>query len=108
MKKNILLLCAAIGIGLGQLNAQDYKLSKNAGTLDINEVNNVSIEGYNGTEIVFSSRDHDRENDNRARGLRAVSSLGLEDNTGIGLSVVDKGTTIEVRQLKKMDGPEIK
>jgi predicted membrane protein len=34
--------------------------------------------------------------------------MGLEDNTGIGLSVVDKGNVIEVRQLKKMEGPEIK
>jgi len=37
-----------------------------------------------------------------------VSNLGLDDNTGLGLSVIDKGTTVEVRQLKKMDGPEIK
>jgi predicted membrane protein len=32
----------------------------------------------------------------------------LEDNTGIGLSVIDKGNVIEVQQLKKMDGPDIK
>jgi hypothetical protein len=108
MKKNLIILVGVMGIGLSQLNAQDYKLSKSAGTLEIKEVNHVSIEGYNGTEIIFTARDHDRENDSRARGLRAVSSLGLEDNSGIGLSVLDKGNTVEVKQLKKMDGPEIK
>jgi predicted membrane protein len=87
---------------------QEYKLAKSTGRLEIREVNNVTIEGYNGNEIVFSSLDGSREKDDRAKGLRAVSSMGLEDNTGIGLSVVEKGTTFEVTQLKKMDGPRVK
>ena len=33
--------------------------------------------------------------------------MGLEDNTGFGLSVVDKGGVIEVQQLKKKDGPDV-
>jgi hypothetical protein len=102
---------AFIALGLmitGIAGAQDYKLSKSTGTLDISEVNHVSIEGHTGNEIIFSSRDHDRNDDGRAKGLRAISSMGLEDNTGLGLSVIDKGATIEVRQLKKMDGPDIK
>lgn len=107
MKKNIL----AIAIGLtmvGTLSAQEYKLAKSSGKLEIKEVNNVTIEGYNGNEIVFSSLDGSREKDRRADGLRAVSSMGLEDNTGIGLAVLDKGTTYQVYQLKKMDGPRVK
>jgi predicted membrane protein len=107
MKKQMV----AMGFGLlmsGVVYAQEYKLNKSSGTLEIREVNNVTIEGYNGNEIIFSSRDHDRDNDDRAKGLRAISSMGLEDNTGLGLSVVDKGNVIEVRQLKKMDGPDIK
>ena len=86
---------------------QEYKVAKSTGKLSILEVNDVRIEGYDGKEIVFSSRSHKSEDDERARGLRAVSSMGLEDNTGIGLSVQDKGDVVEVRQLKKMDGPEI-
>jgi hypothetical protein len=100
-----------IVIGLlatGSLSAQEFKLNKNSGTLDIREVNNVTIEGHSGNEIIFSSQDNRRRSDERAQGLRAISSLGLEDNTGIGISVVDKGNIIEVRQLKKMDGPDIK
>jgi len=104
-KFGIILLALMVA---GAVNAQDFKLSKSTGTLDISEVNHVSIEGHTGNEIIFSSRDHDRDDDGRAKGLRAISSIGLEDNTGLGLSVIDKGTTIEVRQLKKMDGPDIK
>jgi hypothetical protein len=88
--------------------AQEYKIAKSTGKLEISEVNNVTIEGYNGNEIVFSSLDSYRDKDPRAQGLRAVSSNGLEDNTGIGLAVRENGTTYEVYQLKKMDGPRVK
>jgi hypothetical protein len=91
----------------GTICAQEYKVSKSSGRLDIADVNNVSVEGTTGNEIIFTSRDNQRENDERAKGLRSVSSMGLEDNTGLGLSVITKGDVIEVRQLKKMDGPRI-
>ena len=107
MKKKFGMIALALIIA-GAVSAQDFKLSKSTGTLEISEVNHVSIEGHAGNEIIFSSRDHDREDNDRAKGLRAISSMGLEDNTGLGLSVIDKGATIEVRQLKKMDGPDIK
>ena len=90
------------------LFAQEYKLAKSTGKLVIKEVNNVTIEGTSGNEIIFSSLDGSRDKDNRAAGLRAVSAMGLEDNTGVGLAVLDKGTTYEVYQLKKMDGPRVK
>jgi predicted membrane protein len=105
MKKKFLMIAFGVIIS-GVISAQEYKVSKSTGTLDISEVGNVLIEGYAGNEIVFSSRKHGRDDD-RAKGLRAISSMGLEDNTGIGLSVVDKGQVIEVRQLKKADGPEV-
>jgi len=89
-------------------SAQEYKIAKSTGRLEITEVNNVTIEGYNGNEIVFSSLDNNRDKDSRAVGLRAVSANGMEDNTGIGLAVRENGTTYEVYQLKKMDGPRVK
>lgn len=106
MKKYIILLSAVLSAGT--IQAQEYKLAKSTGRLDIQEVNNVSIEGYAGSEIVFSSLDGRNEKDSRAVGLKRVNSMGLEDNTGIGIAVVDKGTTYEVYQLKKMDGPRVK
>jgi hypothetical protein len=106
MKTTILII--ALGLTSASLVAQEYKVAKSTGRLEIREVNNVSIEGYAGNEIVFTSRDGDHEDDDRAKGLRALSSLGLEDNTGMGLSVVDKGNIIEVQQLKKTEGPDVK
>jgi hypothetical protein len=105
MKKVLVILllvtvCAAA-------DAQEYKVSQSSGRLEIREVNRVTIEGTTGNEIVFKSSDQNRDRDERAVGLRAVSSLGLEDNTGIGLSVVDKGETIEVQQLRKTEGPRV-
>jgi hypothetical protein len=102
------ILTLALVLITGAAFSQEYKIAKSSGRLEINEVNNVSIEGYNGNEIVFSSLDGSRDRDPRAQGLRAVSANGLEDNTGIGLAVNDKGTTFEVYQLKKMDGPRVK
>jgi len=106
MKANfIMILCALLLTQV--IHAQEFKVAKGSGRLDIRELNHVSIEGTTGNEIIFTSRDNNREDDERAKGLRAISSGGLEDNTGLGISVIDKGTTVEVRQLKKMDGPKI-
>lgn len=106
MKRTFLMVVLGV-IASGIACAQEYKVSKSSGTLDIREVNDVSVEGYDGNEIIFTARGNDRSNDERAQGLRAISSMGLEDNTGLGLSVMDKGQVIEVRQLKKMGGPDV-
>jgi hypothetical protein len=107
MKKIIMTwMLAVVAIGSTAV-AQEYKVSKSSGRLEIREVNNVQIEGHNGNEIIFTARGGDRDRDDRAKGLRAISSMGLEDNTGIGLSVIEKGDVVEVQQLKKMDGPDI-
>jgi len=105
--KKILSTLVLAWITVNLLQAQEYKLAKNTGRLEIKEVNNVVIEGTTGNEIIFTSRNQNKDVDERAKGLRSVSSIGLEDNSGIGLSVIEKGNVIEVQQLKKMDGPEV-
>lgn len=90
------------------VNAQEYKINKATGKLVIKDVNNLTIEGHNGNEIIFTSLDVPHEKDKRAEGLRVLNSMGLEDNTGFGISVIDKGSTVEVYQLKKMEGPRVK
>jgi len=106
MKKFI--TTAIVLLAIGAASAQEYKIAKSTGRLEINDVNNVTIEGTTGNEIVFTSLDGSRDRDDRAKGLRAISANGLEDNTGIGLAVRENGTTYEVYQLKKMDGPRVK
>lgn len=107
MKKEILSF-AIVLFAIVHTSGQEFKLAKTSGKLVVKELNHLTIEGHTGNEIIFSSLDGRAEKDKRAEGLRALNSMGLEDNTGIGLSVVDKGTTIEVYQLKKMDGPRVK
>jgi hypothetical protein len=85
----------------------EYKLAKSTGKLEIKEVNNVQFESTNGNEIIFTTFKNDGDIDERAKGLRSVSASGLEDNTGIGLSVVEKGNIIEVHQLRKTEGPVV-
>jgi len=87
--------------------AQEYKVAKNSGRLEIH-LGKATIEGHNGNDIIFSSKNGHEKKDERAEGLRAVNSLGLDDNTGLGINITDKGTTVEVRQLNRMNSPEIK
>ena len=77
---------ALVLLTLGWVNAQEYKVAKNSGRLEIN-IGRVTVEGHNGNEIIFSSSDRAREKDKRADGLRSVNSLGLEDNTNVGINV---------------------
>jgi predicted membrane protein len=105
--KSVLTTIALMCVAMGLTQAQEFKVAKSTGRLDIKEVNHVAIEGTSGNEIIFTSRNGKKDDDERAKGLRSVNAGGLEDNTGLGISVVDKGNVIEVRQLKKMDGPEI-
>lgn len=105
--KTILTIIALYCVNLTALQAQEYKVAKSTGRLEIKEVNKVTVEGYGGNEIVFTSRNGKSERDERAEGLRAVNRDGLEDNTGLGLSVVDKAGTLEVQQMKRMDGPDV-
>lgn len=87
--------------------AQEFKVAKSTGRLELN-IGRVTVEGHSGNEIIFSSRDHREGKDERADGLRAINSLGLEDNTGLGINVTEKGDLIQVSQLKKMNAPDVK
>lgn len=87
-------------------HAQEYKIAKTSGRLELN-IGRVSVEGHNGNEIIFTSRNQKSEKDERAEGLRLVNSLGLEDNTGLGIHVEDKGNVITVHQLKQTQAPNI-
>ncbi len=87
--------------------AQEFKIAKNTGRLEIG-LGRVTIEGYAGNEIVFSAKEHNEGKDERAQGLRAINGSGLDDNTGLGINVTDKGSVIEVNQLKKMNSPDVK
>src|SRR6478735_9652442 len=106
MKKLVLIIgivVAALSVSI----AQEFKVAKSTSRLELN-IGRVTVEGYNGNEIIFSSKDRNEKEDERAKGLHAVNNLGLEDNTGLGINVIDKGNVVEVNQLKKMNSPDVK
>ncbi len=105
MKKIVI---AVIGwLAVSATFAQEFKVAKSTGRLELN-IGRVTVEGHSGNEIIFSSRDHKSGKDERAEGLRAINSLGLEDNTGLGINVTEKGDVVQVSQLKKMNAPDVK
>lgn len=105
MKKvliGVICLCMALTVA-----AQEFKVAKSSGKLQIN-LSRVTVEGHTGNEIIFSSKDHDKEEDERAKGLKAINGSGLEDNTGLGINVTEKDGVLVVNQLKKMNSPDIR
>jgi len=85
-----------------QVSAQEYKMAAdNQSRLVLDELNEVAVEGYDGSEVIFTVTNAHHERPERAAGLKAVSGLGLEDNTGIGLAVEKAGNDIKVAQLSR-------
>ncbi len=102
MKKLIIFIAVFALISGEHLLAQEYKLKVSGNkTLKLLEVNKVEVVGYEGSEIVFTTELKKSGDEERAKGLTAISGAGLTDNTGIGLSAVDKGNEIEVQQLAR-------
>lgn len=106
MKSKLFMVAVALILS-GYVRAQEFKISKSSGRLELN-IGRVTVEGHPGNEIIFTTTNGKREKDARAEGLRVVNSLGLEDNTGLGINVTDKGNVVEVHQLKRTHAPDIK
>jgi hypothetical protein len=105
--RNILIAVVAVLI-TSWTNAQEFKVAKNTGRLEVN-LGKVTIEGHSGNEIIFTSKDGKDSRDERAVGLQSVNAMGITDNTGgLGINVQDKGNVVEVNQLKKTSNPDIK
>ena len=105
----VLIILVMVLAVLVSAKGQEYKLAVSGNkTLKIHEVGKVEITGYDGNEIVFSTEVKANDGAERAKGLRAISGGGLEDNSGIGLSIIESGDNIEVNPLSKRSGPRYK
>ncbi len=77
-----------------------HTINQSSGKISFYEVNSVTFEGHSGSEIIISPENgHDFKMPERAAGLKLISAGGLEDNTGIGLSVKTEGNETTVAQL---------
>lgn len=106
MKKRMLMIALTLAMA-GWVQAQEFRLAKSTGRLEL-RIGRAVVEGYSGNEIIFTSFDFEKEHDERAKGLREINGLGLDDNTGLGINVSEKGDVITALQLKKMNSPNVK
>ncbi|MEM8528102.1 MAG: hypothetical protein AAGG68_25895 [Bacteroidota bacterium] len=83
---------------------QEFKLSKSTGKIHIEGINGLEIEGYAGNEIIISTKAKSKEQSERSAGLSAINSLGMKDNTGIGLAISTEGETVKITTIKKNSG----
>ncbi|KYG73212.1 DUF4097 family beta strand repeat-containing protein [Roseivirga echinicomitans] len=99
------LLAIALFLVAFTVQGQDFKVAiSGQKKVVIKEVNRVSVEAYDGTEIQITSSNKDEERSERAVGLKSLSARG-EDNTGIGLSVKTDGGQITIVQVaRRADG----
>ncbi len=79
-------------LGNSAENGIEFSLSKSE----------ISIEGYDGNEIVIKNTDYQAPPE-RAEGLRPLYGGG-QDNTGIGLSVEEENGILKVVQASASDG----
>ena len=87
---------------------KEYKISMSSGKLIVKELDEVEFIGYSGNEVQITNLDLDQEASDRAEGLRLINGLGLEDNTGIGLSVTKEGNNTVINQIARNGGGEFK
>ncbi|MFD2600390.1 hypothetical protein ACFSQ3_15655 [Sphingobacterium corticis] len=69
-------------------NLKEFRFKKNSGKLEVN-VNTITVEGYDGNEVIIKTHIEQEKEDARAAGLQSVNSSGLQDNTGIGFNLTE-------------------
>lgn len=97
MKKNVLSTIVLLFLSTAVFCQKQYKVSQTTGLLKLSDISGVTIEGYNGSEIVFTlvGDTGKTKDDPRAAGLSLLGSTGF-DNTNIGLNISSRGETTNV------------
>lgn len=82
-------------------NAQSFKIAAKSGTLQIGEMTGkLSLVAYDGAEILIEGGRQYRDEDNeRAKGLKAIT--GGNDNTQIGLNYSTKGDVTTIKAVRR-------
>lgn len=94
--KRIIIVALVLLVAAGQAFAQkEYKLAKSSGKLIISNIANLSVEGYDGKEIIVTSKGKQEAADPRAEGLTVLGNSGF-DNTGVGLTISQKDQVAEL------------
>lgn len=102
LKLTVLMIALVLG-GSVKLLAQtpEFKIDANSGRVLFKEIHKIEFQGYDGSGVIIKKAGEDKEVSERAKGLKLINGLGLEDNTGVGLSL----TTVEgTRTLQQISG----
>lgn len=88
---------------------KEYRFKKNSGKLLVN-ANAISVEGYDGNEVVVTTWAERSEQDERAAGLQGINSSGLKDNTGVGLQLTESDgiAILSVVNRQKLDSVHLR
>jgi hypothetical protein len=104
MKKYCIALLALMFI-YSTLQGQEFKFARSTGKLVI-KLPSVTVEGYNGSEIVFTSQNKNFRKppmDEKAKGLESADGIGAYDNTGLGIEFSENGGIMQVNQVSVVD-----
>lgn len=99
------LVILAVGLATAQ-SSNEYKLDMNSGKLKIKEIGEVEFIGYSGSGVIVKRADEDHKVPERAKGLKLINGLGLEDNTGLGLNMEKQGDATVLSQISRNSDAE--
>lgn len=97
----LIILLAIFSGSIASAQSNEYKLDMSSGRLIVQGVDEVEFEGHSGSGVVIRRKGYDHKTSERAKGLKLINGLGLEDNTGVGLSAVKKGDGTVLTQLSR-------
>lgn len=80
---------------------KQHKVNFSSGLIEINGIAELEILSAPGSEVIIESEVEDHEHDERSKGLKSLNSAGIDDNTGLGISAVKDGTTLNLTQVGK-------
>ncbi len=71
----------------------------NVGNKLLLKLDNVYIEGYKGKDVLITAKVEDKDDNDRAKGLRVINGAGLSDNSGIGMNIKTEGGVTEITMI---------
>lgn len=104
MKNYIILLVFLFSTTIA--NAQQYRIKTKSDKIIFN-VSSVTIEGYDGDEVTFSSTIDQSEVDPKADGLKLINSAAPADNTKLGINVTQTESALIVNQVASSTGIKV-
>ncbi|MEM7512169.1 MAG: hypothetical protein AAF388_14640 [Bacteroidota bacterium] len=84
--------------------AQEYTTGMSSGKIIIKEVNRVDIIGTSAPTVKVYTEEKKGSQSERAKGLREISARGVEDNTGMGLSIEKEGSELTILPVSRSQG----